>query len=203
MFISQAESTGFSEPDSERAPAGLARRRRWPAMRSKSTLTVAVAIGLIAVTGPGASAQAVPPSLSSTPPLAPTQAVDAHNGLIAGSAWNADNSGIPGAKLRLRNVSTGKITASTIADQLGQFRFEAAPGSYLIELVDESGKLLAVGQVFSVDVGESVATFVRLGNHVPWVAGLFTSAAAAAITAAAAQGVTALAPVARPASRKQ
>lgn len=171
-------------------------------MRSKSTLTFAAAIGLIAVSGLCAFAQAVPPP-SSAAPLALAKAVDAHNGLVAGSAWNADNSGIPGAKLRLRNVSTGKITASTIADQLGQFRFEAAPGSYLIELVDEAGKLLAVGQVFSVGVGESVATFVRLGNHVPWVAGFFTNAAAAAISAAAAQGVTALAPVARPASRKQ
>jgi hypothetical protein len=171
-------------------------------MRSKSTHTFAVAIGLIAVMGLRASAQAVPASPSSAA-AASTHPVDAHNGLIAGFAWNADNSGIPGAKLRLRNVSTGKIAASSIADQLGQFRFEAAPGSYLIELVDDAGKLLAVGQVFSVGAGESVATFVRLGNHVPWVAGFFTNAAVAAITAAAAQGVTALAPVARPASRKQ
>jgi len=171
-------------------------------MKSKRTLTFAAVIGLMAVTGLRPSAQGVP-----TPPAAiaaaPTPPVDTHTGLVAGSAWNADNTGIPGAKLRLRNVSTGKIASSTIADQLGQFRFEAAPGSYLIELVDEAGKLLAVGQVFSVGVGESVATFVRLGNRVPWVAGFFTNAAAAAITAAAAQGVTALAPVARPASRKQ
>jgi len=170
-------------------------------MRSNSTLTVAAAIGLIAVTGLRASAQAVP--TPATTPVAAAHAVDAHNGLVAGSAWNADNSGIPGARLRLRNVSTGKIAASTIADQLGQFRFETAPGSYLIELVDDAGKLLAVGQVFSIGAGESVATFVRLENRVPWVAGFFTNAAAAAITAAAAQGVTALAPVARPASRKQ
>ncbi len=204
MFISQAESTGFSEPDNERALAGLARKGRWPAMmRSKSTLTFAAAIGLIAVTGLRASAQAVTTPAPTAVPLALAKPADARNGLVAGSAWNADNSGIPGAKLRLRNVSTGKITASTIADQLGQFRFEAAPASYLIELVDDAGKLLAVGQVFSVGPGESVATFVRLGNRAPWVAGLFTNAAAAAISAAAAEGVTALAPVARPVSRKQ
>ena len=100
-------------------------------------------------------------------------------------------------------MSTGKIAASVIADQLGQFRFDAAPGSYLIELVDESTKLLAVGQVFTISQGETVATFVRLGTKLPWIAGFFSNAAAAAITAAAAEGVTALAPVERPVSRKQ
>jgi hypothetical protein len=198
MFISQAESIGFSEPDSERAPAELARRRRWPAMMSRNTLARAAAIGLIVIPAgvrPTAQTQATPPSVS--------RAAVSNAGSVVGSAWNADNSGIPGARLRLRNVSTGKIAASAIADQLGQFRFDAAPGSYLIELVDESTKLLAVGQVFTISQGETVATFVRLGTKLPWIAGFFSNAAAAAITAAAAEGVTALAPVARPVSRKQ
>ena len=167
-------------------------------MISRNTLACAAAIGLIVVSAgvrPAAQTHATTPSVS-------TPAVG-NAGSVVGSAWNADNSGIPGARLRLRNVSTGKIAASAIADQLGQFRFGAAPGSYLIELVDESTKLLAVGQVFTINQGETVATFVRLGTKLPWIAGFFSNAAAAAITAAAAEGVTALAPVARPVSRKQ
>ncbi len=167
-------------------------------MISRNTLACAAAIGLIVMSAgvrPAAQTHATTPSVS-------TPAVS-NAGSVVGSAWNADNSGIPGARLRLRNVSTGKIAASVIADQLGQFRFDAAPGSYLIELVDESTKLLAVGQVFTINQGETVATFVRLGTKLPWIAGFFSNAAAAAITAAAAEGVTALAPVARPVSRKQ
>ena len=135
MFISQAESTGFSEPDSERAPAELARRRRWPAMISRNTLARAAAIGLIVM-----SAGVRPTAQTQRDPAIRLQAAVSNAGSVVGSAWNADNSGIPGARLRLRNVSTGKIAASVIADQLGQFRFDAAPGSYLIELVDESAK---------------------------------------------------------------
>jgi hypothetical protein len=123
---------------------------------------------------------------------------------VVGSAWNADSTGIAGARLRLRNVATGKIVAATRANDAGQFRFPGvADGSYVIELVDEGGKILALGHVFAVSHGETVATFVRIGTHVPWFTGFFSNAAAAAIATAASEGVTALAPVARPASRKQ
>ena len=47
---------------------------------------------------------------------------------------------------------------------------------------------------FTIGQGETVATFVRLGTKVPWIAGFFSNAAAVASTAAAAEGVTALAP---------
>jgi hypothetical protein len=128
----------------------------------------------------------------------------AHEAAVVGAAWNADSTGIPGARLRLRNVASGKIVAATRANDAGQFRFAAVPeGSYVIELVDESGKVLALGHVFAVSPGETVATFVRVGTHVPWFTGFFSNAAAVAITTAASEGVTALAPVARPASRKQ
>src|SRR5206468_4070315 len=60
---------------------------------------------------------------------------------VVGAAWNADGSGIPGARLRLRNVVTGKIQATATADDSGQFRFDTvSTGTYVIELVDESGK---------------------------------------------------------------
>src|SRR6516164_1090873 len=40
---------------------------------------------------------------------------------ILGSAWNADNTPIKGANLRLRNVVTGKIEAETKANEAGEF----------------------------------------------------------------------------------
>jgi hypothetical protein len=99
---------------------------------------------------------------------------------------------------------TGKITGAALADDHGQFRFDQVPaGTYIVELVDESGSVLAVGHVFSAASGDTVATFVRLSTHVPWYDGFFANAAAAAIATAASEGITALAPVGRPVSRKQ
>lgn len=166
-------------------------------MTSRKALTLAAAFGLLLS---AADVRSAPQA----PGLSAPAATSVRLGSIVGSAWNADNTGIAGAHLRLRNLSNGKSVSATVADQVGQFRFDTvAEGSYLIELVDESAKVLAVGQMFSIAPGETVATFVRLGTHVPWFAGFFSNAATAAIAAAASEGVTALAPVARPVSRKQ
>jgi hypothetical protein len=123
---------------------------------------------------------------------------------ILGTAWNADDSPIPNAKLRLRNAITGRIEAATVADSAGRFTFSNIEGgTYVVELVNDSGKVLTVGHAFMVAPGETVATFVRLGARVPWFAGFFENAAAAATSSAASLGVTALAPVAPPVSAKR
>ncbi len=120
---------------------------------------------------------------------------------VQGTAWNADNTPVKNAHVRLRNVTTGRIETTAIGDDSGRFTFSNIDGgTYLVELVSESGRILAVGQVFTIAPGETVATFVRLGTKVPWFVGFFNSAAAAATSVAAAQGITALAPVARPAT---
>ena len=67
-------------------------------------------------------------------------------------------------------------------------------GSYFVELVGENGKILAIGDAFTVAPGDSVATFVRLGTKVPWFNGVFRNAASAVSAPAASIGITALAP---------
>jgi hypothetical protein len=114
---------------------------------------------------------------------------------IIGTAWQADNTPIPHARVQLRNTLTGRMAAHAVANERGQFSFHnVETGSYLIELVSETGKLLAVGHGFTIGPGETVATFVRLGTRVPWFTGFFSNAAAAVASSAAAAGVTALAP---------
>jgi hypothetical protein len=114
---------------------------------------------------------------------------------ILGAAWNSDNTAIPFAKVRLRNVLTGKIEANTISNELGQFSFNGIEsGSYVIELVSDNGKILAIGHTFSVAPGETVATFVRLGSRLPWFSGFFGNAASSVASVAASTGVTAVAP---------
>ena len=73
----------------------------------------------------------------------------------------ADNTPIPNARLRLRNVLSGKIAATTTANEMGQFAFnDVESGSYLVELVGENGKITAIGHAFTVAPGDTVATFV-------------------------------------------
>ena len=124
-----------------------------------------------------------------------TGAVGARFASILGSAWEADNTPIPNARLRLRNAVSGKVAATTTANEMGQFAFNGIEsGSYFVELVGENGKILAIGDAFTVAPGDSVATFVRLGTKVPWFNGFFRNAASAVSATAASIGITALAP---------
>lgn len=112
---------------------------------------------------------------------------------ILGTAWRADNTPIPEARLRLRNVTSGRAEATTIANGRGQFTFTSMePGTYVIELVDEDGKILALSKVFTLGPGETVATFVRLTARAPWFTGFFSNVATSALTAASSLGVTTL-----------
>ena len=113
-------------------------------------------------------------------------------GTVVGYAWRADNSPYPQAHLRLRDVRTGRAIASTVADDRGQFTFDhVPPGAYMVELVDKTDRVLALGQLFGVSRDETVATFVRLATQSPWASNFFTNAAASAIAAAASLGITA------------
>jgi hypothetical protein len=172
-----------------------------PVMRRCARSTVlAVCLAAVPMAEPRAAA-----GFSEGPPAhGATIAHSARLTSILGAAWNADNSPIAEAKLRLRNAITGRIEATTIADTAGQFTFSNIEGgTYLVELVNDSGKLLTVGHAFMVAPGETIVTFVRLGARVPWFAGFFENAAAAATSSAASLGVTALAPVAPPVSAKR
>ncbi len=114
---------------------------------------------------------------------------------ILGGAWNADNTPIKGANLRLRNVVTGKIEAVTKANEEGQFRFENIEGgSYAVELVTDSARVQAVGHVFTIAPGETVATFVRLGPKNSWTSAFFGNTAASVASTAATEGIAAIKP---------
>lgn len=144
-----------------------------------------------AAASPSAARAVAGPRMAPGRALGETRRVSA----IVGAAWRADNTPISQAKLRLRNVVSGRLQAHAVADDLGQFAFQTIePGSYVVELVTEDGSVLTVGHTFSVAAGETVATFVRLGTKVPWFNGFFGNAAAAVASTAAAAGVTAIAP---------
>ena len=128
-------------------------------------------------------------------------AADLRTGSVQGAAWKADSSPLAHPQLRLRDVNTGTVEAATVGSDAGQFTFSAVlPGTYAVELVNDNARVLAVSAVFTVEAGQRVATFVRLSTQVPWFSGFFSNAAMAAALTAASEGITALAPVARPVS---
>jgi hypothetical protein len=125
------------------------------------------------------------------------------SGAVIGTAWRHDNSPVASALLRLRNITTGRVVMGAQSDAMGRFGFPQVPaGSYIVELVDDGGNIRAVGQMFSVGPGDTVATFLRLANRGGFFDGFFGNAAAAALATAASLGVTAVGDGAQPASAR-
>lgn len=121
---------------------------------------------------------------------------------VFGYIWSASNEPIARAAVQLRNVSTGVVESQAVAGDGGEFTFaEVQGGAYVVEYVDANEKVLAVGHVFWLAPGETVATFIRLGSRGPRSL-LATAGTAAAIVVASAAtlGVTAVAPRGRPVS---
>jgi hypothetical protein len=114
---------------------------------------------------------------------------------ILGVALSANNTPIPNAKVRLRSIVTGRIAGVAVASDAGRFEFRAIEsGSFIVELISDYGKVIAVSRRFAAGPGETVETSVRTGTKVPWFTGFFGNAAAVVSSAAASTGVTALAP---------
>jgi len=131
--------------------------------------------------------------------LRETRPTDA--GTITGTVVNHDNTPVPQARLRLRDVTTGQIVQTTEGNDAGRFTFlKVQPGSYVVELVDRRGSVLALGQMFGLGPLETVTTLIRLAASSSWYSGFFGNAALAALATAAALGVAAVGNGGQPAS---
>ena len=113
---------------------------------------------------------------------------------VVGFAWKGDDTPVEYPMLRIRNLQDGLVAARTTGSALGEFRFDQlSGGSYLLELVDSKGGLLAVGQPLVLLPGETVGTFIRLSDSaVANEAQLFGGSAPALVQTAAAADVTAI-----------
>jgi hypothetical protein len=143
--------------------------------------------------------------LSATPAPAPDRAqsgvVRSLTGTVVGTAWRGDTTPFPQARIRLRNITTGRGVGLTVTNTDGRFRFDRVePAAYVVELLAQDDKVLAVGDLFGVAAGAQSITLVRLSTRTPWFGGFFGNAAAAAIAAASTLGVTATGSNGRPAS---
>ena len=125
----------------------------------------------------------------------PTAAGREEPGVVRGVVWNVDNTPLPNARVRLRNIETGRVASTAETSTTGQFLFTGVARSvYLAELVSDSGKVLAVGPSFHVEPGATVSTVIRLSARRSWYANMFSNTAAGVIAVAAHAGLTALGP---------
>lgn len=160
----------------------------------RATRCGAVAIVLACALAAPPSAHSLPPAKAAARPGPSVVAKGATS--ILGVVWNVDNTPIPGARVQLRNLVSGKVDGTAVANEAGQFTFNQIEGGrYVVELLGANGKIVTVGHGFAIAPGESVATFVRMGTKVPWFSGFFGNAASAIASSAASQGITAIAPV--------
>jgi hypothetical protein len=133
--------------------------------------------------------------------LAPASTTQAR---ISGAVITRDAPPRPvrGATVRARD-GAGRIVDTTTTDQAGQFAFALArAGTYYVELVDETGRVLAVEDVgeaaVSVAAGQNSTTILRVPGRLPVTT--IGRAARTLLGAASAAGVGALTATGQPAS---
>jgi hypothetical protein len=121
--------------------------------------------------------------------------------LIRGTAIDSDEVPLPAQSVRLRNLNTSTIEQVSTTDHAGVFSFIAAPEiPYIVEIVDQPGRVVAVGEVMIARSGEVAGGFVMVPAAIPAYSNAFKSTAGAVLSALGGTGLTALAPEAPPLS---
>src|SRR5262245_6639885 len=108
-------------------------------------LAVALAVSLVS------------PSLSSVL-LAAGQA---QVGTVTGRALGSNQQALANTMVRLRSVTSGQLLRVTTSAQGGAYSFPAvAPDTYIIELVDKTGRILGTTEPFQVEANAAATMSV-------------------------------------------
>jgi len=103
-------------------------------------------------------------------------------GSISGTASTSTGQTVAKATVRLRNLTTGQLSGTTVSNAAGSFSFSGLPaGSYVVEVVNVAGEI----------VGTSAAVAVAAGAQVTGIVVAASAAAVAGVGGAATAGVAA------------
>ena len=156
-------------------------------------LNLVVFAGVFVATA--ASAQIVKP----IPPVGPPQQItsglsrslQSARSVIHGRAVDSASTPLPGVTVRLRNLQSHRIEQVSTANQLGEFSFPAQPEiPYIVEITDQAGQIVAVGDVVVAQAGEVASASVIHPSGLPVVVGVFSETAGSVVSAATSSGIT-------------
>jgi len=156
--------------------------------QTSGTAAPAVVARSASPTVPAGAARAAVPARAGAPAVLPGTPETAFS-TIRGNALDSTNGILPDSPVRLRDARLGRIISTQRTDTSGLFEFRAVdPGSYIVELLGATDKVLAASQLVNVNAGEVVSALVKLPFRLPPLGGLLghTTAQAIAITSAAA-----------------
>jgi hypothetical protein len=115
--------------------------------------------------------------------------------LINGVAIDSDQTPLPNATIRLRNLDANEIEQVITANEMGEFSFIARPDvAYVVEIADQAGRIVAVGDVIMANAGEVAGAIVALPSRLPALAGVFGDTASSVMSAATGTGLTVVDP---------
>ena len=156
-------------------------------------LGAAVLISGIIVSAVSAqSAPTLPAARQGVSPITGRAAVPAPQTMIHGTVLNSTGSPLANAAVRLRNLKTRQVEQVTAASQSGEFTFTVLPQiPYVVEIADNAGQVIAVGDVLVAQVGEVAGVLVSAPVQVSAMAGVFGDTAASVLSAVAGTGLTA------------
>ena len=81
-------------------------------------------------------------------------------GTVKGDAKNANGEKLAQTKVRVRNSSTGQVSAELTTDAAGTFTGTVPAGSYVIEVVGPNGTVIGLSPTFSVAAGATATVSV-------------------------------------------
>lgn len=156
-------------------------------------MRTAIVFGLVLTMGFGAPAGAFAAAR-------PAARKAEQNATVKGDAKNANGEKLAQTKVRVRNSSTGEISADLTTDAAGTFSGTVPAGSYVIEIVGPNGTVIGLSQTFtvvaggtaSISVTASAVAAVAAGGAAAGglsVFGLGTTASIAVIGVAATAGI--------------
>jgi len=122
-------------------------------------------------------------------------------GGISGTVRDAQGQSLPNAKLQLRNIDTAQVVARTRSTADGSYEFTGvAQGNYLVEIVDDSDRILGLSTATALAPGAAVTGLLVSLSSAGAVAGaaaagglgaFFTSTGGILLLAGIGAGVTA------------
>jgi len=115
--------------------------------------------------------------------------------LINGVAVDSDRHPLKSIRLRLRNLDLNQIEQTALSNERGEFSFVVRPDvPYVVELTDNGGRVVAVGDVVRANIGEVAGATVAVPSRLPALAGMFGDTASSVISAATGTGLTVVDP---------